>query len=64
MNFFITLGPGCALKKLAKGLQAAKTLMDGWMICNFKSFSTVFQSYQDDGWIIMKGCVQWNHIYS
>ena len=20
------------------------------------SFSTVFQSYQDDGWVIMKGC--------
>ena len=24
------------------------------------SFSTVFQSYQDDGRMIMKGCVQWN----
>ena len=33
-------------------------LMDGWMICDFMSFSTVFQSYQDDGWVIMKGCVQ------
>ena len=22
---------------------------DGWMICDFTSFSTVFQSYQDDG---------------
>ena len=27
------------------------------------SFSTVFQSDQDDGQMIMKGCVQWNHIY-
>ena len=27
--------------------------MDGWMICNFTSFSTVFQSYQDDRWMIM-----------
>ena len=24
------------------------------------SFSTVFQSYQEDGQMIMKGCVQWN----
>ena len=31
---------------------------DGWMICDFTSFSTVFQSYQDDGRLIMKGCVQ------
>ena len=31
--------------------------MDGWMICDFTSFSTVFQSYQR---IIMKGCMQWN----
>ena len=32
--------------------------MDGWMTCDFTSFSTVFQSYQDDGQMIMKGCVQ------
>ena len=25
---------------------------------DFTSFSTVFQSYQDDGRVIMKGCVQ------
>ena len=25
--------------------------------------STVFQSHQDDGWMIMEGCVQWNLIY-
>ena len=37
--------------------------MDGWMTCDFTSFSTVFQSYQDDGRLIMKGCVQWNSIY-
>ena len=30
------------------------------MICDFTSFSTVFQSYQDDGRMIMKDCVQWN----
>ena len=33
--------------------------MYGWMICEFTSFSTVFQSYQDDRSMIMKGCVQW-----
>ena len=33
--------------------------MDGRMIWNFTSFSTVFQSYQDDERLIMKGCVQW-----
>ena len=33
------------------------------MTCNFTSFLTVFQSYQDDVWMIMKGCVQWNSVY-
>ena len=27
------------------------------------SISTVFQSYQVDGWVFMKGCVQLNLIY-
>ena len=34
--------------------------MDGWITCDFTSFSTVFQSYQDDVRLIMKSCVQWN----
>ena len=34
--------------------------MDGWITCDFTSFSTVFQIYQDDGRLIIKGCVQWN----
>ena len=34
--------------------------MDGWR--DFTSFSTVFQSYQDDERLIMKGCVQWNPV--
>ena len=38
-------------------------LMGGWMTCDFTSFLTVFQSYQDDVRMIMKGCVQWNSIY-
>ena len=33
------------------------------MTCNFTSFSTVFQSYQDNWWMIMKSCVQWNPTY-
>ena len=37
--------------------------MDGWMTCGFTSFLTVFQSYPDDVWMIMKGCVQWNSVY-
>ena len=36
---------------------------DGWMTCDFTSFLTVFQSYQDDDWMIIKGCVQWNSVY-
>ena len=28
------------------------------MISDFTSFSIVFQSYQDDGRLIMSGCVQ------
>ena len=30
------------------------------MTCDFTSFSTIFQSYQDDGRMIMKDYVQWN----
>ena len=36
--------------------------MDGWTSCDFMSFSTVFQSYQGDGWMIIKGSVQWNPV--
>ena len=39
-------------------------LCDGWIICDFTSFLTVFQSYQDSERLIMKGCEQWNPIYS
>ena len=42
----------------------ASLTMDGWMTCDFKSFSTVFQSYQDNGWMMTKSCVQWNPGYS
>ena len=33
-------------------------LIDGRMTCDFTSFSTVFQSYQKDERLKMKGCVQ------
>ena len=36
----------------------------GWIdhtICCF--YSTVFQLYQDDGRMLMKGCVEWNLVY-
>ena len=31
--------------------------MDGWMTCDFTSLSTLFQSYQDDMMLIMRGSV-------
>ena len=33
------------------------------MACDFMFFLTVFQSYQADVKVVMKGCVQWNLIY-
>ena len=37
--------------------------IDGWMTCHLMSFSTVFQSYQDNGWVIIKYFVQRKIIY-
>ena len=37
--------------------------MDGWMTCDLTSSSTVFQSYQDNGQMIMKGCVQNGNLF-
>ena len=46
---------------------AVESPSDGWIVILqvvlqdfYKSFSTVFKSYQADGRLIMKGCVQWN----
>ena len=39
-------------------------VIDGWMTCDFTSFSTVLQSNQDEERLIMKGRVQWNPVYS
>ena len=38
--------------------------VDGWMTYNFTSHYTVFDSYQDDVRMVMKGCVKSNPIYS
>ena len=45
-------------------LLEAVTRMDGLMTCCLTTFLTVFQSYQDDECVIMKGCVQWNPVYN
>ena len=37
-----------------------RALENGWMTWDFMFFSTVFQSYQADERLIMKGCVKWN----
>ena len=37
--------------------------MDGWMTCDFTSFLTVFQLYQENRWVIMISFVQWNPVY-
>ena len=33
------------------------------MTCDVTPFSTVFQLYQGDGKVAMKGYVQWNSVY-
>ena len=36
----------------------------GWMdYLRFYIFFTIFQSYQDDEWLVMKGCMQKNSVY-
>ena len=37
--------------------------LDDRVISDFTSFSIVSQSCQEDGWVIMKDCVQWNPVY-
>ena len=45
----------------SQALASGLSTLDGWLIdLRFTFFLTVFQSYQDDAWMIMKGCVQWN----
>ena len=38
--------------------------MEGWMTRDLTSFLTVFQLYKDNERLIIKGCVQWNYVYS
>ena len=44
---------------------AVMVTQDGLMdVLRFYVFSTVFQSYQDERNVVMKGSVQWNPLYS
>ena len=36
----------------------------GCLTCDCTSFLTIFQSYLDDGRVMMKYCVQWNPVYN
>ena len=40
-----------------------KGIVTSGELSDFISFSTVFKSYQQDGWVLMKDCVQWNPVY-
>ena len=62
----VTIVNPIALKKakiVCNRVKVQLKWMDGWMTCNFASFSTVFQSYQDNERSVMKGCVQWSSVY-
>ena len=50
----------CFFSRLS--LSLSLSLSHGWMTCDFTSFSTDFQLYQDDG-RLKDGCVQWNSVY-
>ena len=41
---------------IALYIHLCSTIMNGWMTCDFTSFSTVFQSYQDDGRLMLLLC--------
>ena len=41
--------PGDARSACLRNSKHRMGWMDGWLICDFTSFSAVFQSYQDDG---------------
>ena len=47
-NIFTEISLGCCLHRW----------MDRWMTCDFTYILTVFRSYQDDRWVIIKSCVQ------
>ena len=58
-----TLKASKLFTKLLVSKHEVRDLLDGWMTCDFTSFSTVFQLYQDDGRLIMIGCVHWSSVY-
>ena len=48
----------------SKSLIQPNFCTDRWMTCDFPSFSTVFQSYHDDRWMIMKAVCNGTAPYS
>ena len=79
MQYFIRIYPTCFLVSPPPSRDHAFSLIqaylmdsairkdgrkDGWMDdLGFYAHSSVFQSYQDNGQMIMKGCVHWNPVY-
>ena len=56
--FFITSGPELFCEvSTPKFSSGTLTYINGWMPCDFTSFLLLFQSYQDNGRVIMKGCI-------
>ena len=53
-NFFLCWSHLFSVSRLNIDLNTVNKYADGWMTSDLTSFSTVFQSYQDDGWIMMK----------
>ena len=49
------------MTELGKG--GERSLLGQMDDLGFRVFSTVFQSYQDDGRLIMKGCMEGNPVY-
>ena len=49
---------GSLLTMMMMMMMMITMITDGWTNWDFTSFSTVFQSYQDDGRVNMKGSVQ------
>ena len=50
----------CAVVVKMFSFSSAVKRTDCMRTCDFRSISTVFQSYQDNRRVTMKGCVQWN----
>ena len=54
------MGDPGALQPFQHYFSTLSLSIDGWMTRNLMSFPSAFQSYQDDGQMIIKGCVDGN----